>query len=920
MDYKWQIEFEKKLKNSIQNNLILRDIEISEQEFLKMAEVISFGLKRGYFEDDKENLFLTRFLIELGYKEYSEKMFWDFVFKKLRLEKNSKYQTIMSELMYKTLKKNKLSYINTGKKYVGSILINTYVPKNYLEKFYKFLESFYTKELSQNFDEETVLNNIKELQNYIESEENKKNNVSTNQFHEFSDKPTTFYLLTIVKKSIYLNKQSFSNYLYNYLEVFDSYWWNQKNKKNLKFKEEQIFFENWFFKEPNIRERNKIKKFEKQYKKPTIKLNNHNQLVIFIPRQKVMVIDDYKYPIFFKLKHNEKELQKGRLNAFSSFNKVIIEQEKIILNEFYQPLELIIESGGNELKKFKLLQEPFIIFDKNLEMEEIISLKDKEVYTIYNNKNLILKINDEETILTKGINNFIYSKDYKYEVISLEESYFLGKPPLFKILGNKEKIFKLDNNEKISIYKTFPKIFINTLVEEFNIRIDINNQKFKLSDLRDSIEKVFNGFNIDFKKNYHFTSGKVAIKIIELKDNKTIFKEELYILNFDVLFNKDRYIFDERAYLKINKYEDILIHHNYKEYNNQLEIPLNTSRIKLKIGNDIIYCELPILKWRFKNENSWKYNKLLSWHEDFKGEIEINMPNIKEMKLEFANIKIINSIKNKDTFIFNLDRFLDDFKLINSNLVDLNLKLDNEKINIGQVIAKLFLKNMGIGYIQNAQNLLGQYEIYGKGEYFIDIVNEIGKKQRVLNKLIKENINKEFFTKKYVLDYENYKIILGYYEGKTNQFFGSKNRVEKILYEGKIQEIKSEKKIADRLYNNHMIQIYSCSIDKKLYNIKSFFIKKIELIEKNKYQGQAFYYLKDGTTRYFSFNNPFVFETDNLENAEGIIITLVDKNEDFPIYDSYYKKLLTNEPTEDKHNYQRWLIPDKYKFKIVEGV
>lgn len=226
MDYKWQIEFEKKLKSSIESNFVLRNIEISEQEFLKMAELISLGLKREYLESDKESLFLTRFLVEIGYREYNEKMFWDFVFKKLKLEKNLKYQSIMCELMFKTLKRNNLIRVNTGKKYVSSILINTYVPKNYLENFYKFLQTFYIKELSQTFDHDLILETIEELQNYLENEDKNKINQSN-----LNDKPSTFYLLSTVKKSIYLNKESFKEYLYNYLEVLDSYWWNNLEKK-----------------------------------------------------------------------------------------------------------------------------------------------------------------------------------------------------------------------------------------------------------------------------------------------------------------------------------------------------------------------------------------------------------------------------------------------------------------------------------------------------------------------------------------------------------------------------------------------------------------------------------------------------------------------------------------------------------------
>lgn len=97
-DYKWEKEFEENLKENSKNITILRDFPITEIEFQKMIAIINFDLKSEYLHDKKESFLLARFLVEIGYREYDEKMFWDFVFKALNLNKLAKYQMAMSEL------------------------------------------------------------------------------------------------------------------------------------------------------------------------------------------------------------------------------------------------------------------------------------------------------------------------------------------------------------------------------------------------------------------------------------------------------------------------------------------------------------------------------------------------------------------------------------------------------------------------------------------------------------------------------------------------------------------------------------------------------------------------------------------------------------------------------------------------------
>ncbi|MGL5983259.1 MAG: hypothetical protein ACRCZR_08020 [Cetobacterium sp.] len=914
-DYRWEKEIEERLKNDVKINTILRDLPITEDEFKKMSEVILFNLKREYLNDQEENFLLARFLVEVAYREYDEKMFWDFVFKNLKINKTPKYQTAISELLYRTLKRNNLVYMKTGKKYLGSILINTYVPKNYLENFYKFLQNFYIRELSQRFDSESVSENIDELQKYLENED-----IDIIKKSDLNDKPSTFYLLSAVKKSMYLNKKSFKHYLYNYLEVLDSYWWNNEQKKEFKFKEEKDTFNDWFYKDINIKERSSINKPEKQYKKPTITLGVNNNLILYIPKQKIMNINEYKGYIYYKIVLNDKIIQKGKLNAFSSLDKVMVEQEKIILDNFYYNADLVIESVGVELKKFKLFERPFIIFNENSEEESLTSLKNKTNYNVFSNRKLLLVDDNEEILLKPNINIFEYNENKNYKIIDEDNEYFLGKIPQFKILDNKDSSFKVKSNEKASVYKHFPRIFINTSMDISMIRIDLNDKKYKLSELKGSYKKDDNGFILDFKNVFFKDYGEIEIKIIELEGNREIFKDKIFILNFEIKCDKKEYFFEEEALISIDKKQDVLIENNYKLDNEKLRIPLiNNSSFKFKLKSHNLSYELPVLKWRIKDKEFWNYEKLNFWHEDFKNFIEIFIPNTKTARMQLGNYKIIESKKNSNYFIFDLSRFIDEFRINEDNSYDIKFLIDNKEIIVGRVISKIFIENIAIGYQKNAQNILGQFQIYGKGEYFIDIIDKDDGVKRAQSKKIKEFVNNEFININYPLDYANYKVRVGYFEVKKNKFFANKNKDETILYESGLQEIFIKEKFEDRLYRENIIQLDRCLSNEKLYYIKSFYIKSIEKIDENTYKGQAFYTLKDGTIRYFSYNNPFEFKVNKIDKINGEITELLDKNSETVILDSYYKRLKTDEPDEDKNNYERWLTPDEFRFKIIGG-
>lgn len=894
-------KFIKIFKEELEEKKILRDIKITAKELDLMREIIEFNLKNSYLKEEEENLVLARYLVEIGYENYDEKKYWDYLFETLGADRK-KYYGVVSSLFIKTLKKNKIRHVDEGKKFVSNIILNTYVPKNYLEGFYQFLENFYIKELSQTIDEEILDEEIDILQNYLEKDENFQDIEK-----KLKEKPTTYHLLKPVKNSMHINRLEFKKYLKNYLRVFDSYWWDETEKTELIFEEEREIFEEWFRNSKSIREKNKKCKSEKLFKRPTINYSEkRGSFILYIPRQKIRE-EDFQNDLQYKIIQNDKIIKRGQLFSFFSSGRILTEQEKIVLDGYLYKSKFIIESGGEEINRFNLFQEPFMVFNSKFENENIKNLKIGENYIIYSEEPYKLITSESEYIREKGIAEYIHPLDQESIIQIGDEDYYLGKNEATKLIGKIERKLTLKDDSEIPIYKFIPEIYLKTELSVEKIRLDINGKKMRVSENIEGFKKDENGIVISLDKYSEAPEGNFNIEIIDMDRNKSIYKKTIYVVDIDLEFDREVYVFEEKVILKHLKNEKVK--HNYYKNELGLEVNLNELGLNLYHLENRLWHELPIFKWKLNNEN-WEIGVLEKWHKDFKGNLKIFFPKARELKLKFDGTQVIIGERVGEYFNFNLNFLSENFNGLLKNLYEINLIVDGKSFPIGNVRGKMDFQSVEIGYQINSQKLIGQFEILGKGKYFLIVESLDGKfideffydakKDRTM-RVVMESLNTQN---------RELKIYLGVREVIEDDFFGGGEEKREIIFQKEIKEKREPETIEALILRVGEIKIETAVHTKENYPVKSF---NIEILRKEKeseyFQGKAYYHLFSGEKKYFSCNNPFRFKVEN-----NFIVEIVDRYEEVLIYDKFKKRLITDEPIEEKKDYDRLIIPDRLKF------
>ncbi|NLO88111.1 MAG: hypothetical protein GX090_06140, partial [Firmicutes bacterium] len=130
-------------------DMLIGDIEISEEELDHLANLISAELKKPV-PQIKSSLSIAVFLVWAGIRYYQEGNYWAPIYEKLGLPlSNSKWQAILGNVFLDVIQNNGLLEMRDGQTYVTPILAHGYVPDYYLESFFNdFLWPTYLKRIN----------------------------------------------------------------------------------------------------------------------------------------------------------------------------------------------------------------------------------------------------------------------------------------------------------------------------------------------------------------------------------------------------------------------------------------------------------------------------------------------------------------------------------------------------------------------------------------------------------------------------------------------------------------------------------------------------------------------------------------------------------------------------------------------------
>ena len=898
--FKLEKEYNEKFEKHLKEIKLLIDIKISGKDFIEIGHIISKQLSHGYYTQDEYNLMISRYLVEIAYQYYDERKYWDFVFENIDVEKNNHDYNILKNIFIKTLKKYSLPVYKGSKarRYITNILLHTYVPKNYLVNFYEFLQNFYKKEMYEKFEIELAKDEIKALQFFLEKHiEHRETEIEIVNLHE---KPTIYKLLKPMRVSFYSNPLIMEEFLIEYLKIFDSLWWGFSFPDSFLQDEKLLNLKEWYEKSgDSCRVNRNHTKRTKSFYKPTLYLEREN-LHLFIPRQKIQQ-EQYINGLEYQIKFKKKILKKGMIHHFSSMGRILTEPLDIVLEGFYGGISIEIVSGGKIINTPWVYNLPFITFDdKRVEIDPC---------KIIEGKHFIL---GESTIEVVQGNNFIkedeclwsfYMEQGNTTVIRQNNSIFrIGKiEKKCVVVGEVLKGIKpfLKN---LPIYSKPPVIFYNSKIDSDEIRVELNEEKYHLSDFGGCYEIKEDGLYLDLLKIVDDYQGIINISIVNIRTGNIILNEDFYIFYINHAFDKDVYFFEKTAYLEFCYPGKIS--HFYKQCNSKISIPLDNRLVELTLDDKIpVQIDVPVFKWRLK-EKEWSLNFAEIWYEDFRGIFSIKMSGVKNAKLCVGGQEISGKTI-KEEIKFDIDKVQDIFN--SSNLIEydciLNFVLNGQSrsVLVANVLRKLKINCINIGYIKKSQQLFASWKVLGKGKYIFVIYDMLDNE---IFRSMKLHAGEDFhIVEKILLPPGDY--LIKYFEiiDKSDGFFG----INEISYE----EFHSSNFMVQK--EPSKLRIESISYEGNKHPVRSFYIESITREEKGIFSGEAYYVLNSLEKRYFIHNNPFRFTI-----SDDIILDLVDINGEEPIYDSKLLRIRTDEPKDDEKNYERLLIADKYYFNILE--
>ena len=400
-------------------------------------------------------------------------------------------------------------------------------------------------------------------------------------------------------------------------------------------------------------------------------------------------------------------------------------KEKIEMKETNEKLLLVISERENEIiknkiineKKLSMMQETITelnakINDSNhelKEMQEELKAKDKEFQKIEENKNIISKynllkfefeqykknieknkdINDLTKEKTNEVNNI--NKNLNKRIIKLENN--------FNDLINKGVIQVKDMND-LSMYVEINEN-LRSQIMEMQDKSDKFDKKFeeiikKIEEENKKLEeKYLDQYNqaVELQKNIDYLQDSFVQGTIKLNTELSELKSKVFELE-----NNKR--------LEDEKYNELLKNYE-KAGENFVNIQKTMTKLREKDDFDITLIEERYIV--LENMLSLEKNDLITQNRDLINQIKMlneenpnsnkdNFDKNNNLKMEIKNLKdenklLQNKLKDKESTIFQLQKKLETFKILQQENQSLKANIKENNTNFQVIIDELTIKS-----------------------------------------------------------------------------------------------------------------------------------------------------------------------------------------------------------------------------------
>ena len=400
----------------------------------------------------------------------------------------------------------------------------------------------------------------------------------------------------------------------------------------------------------------------------------------------------------------DNNIEFNRLQIIEEYESLSPISNMVIINNTKEEngIEILTVSGaGKNCSTKNIKKGTKILFTGDIEIKNIIKVFKVIIYNVGNKKNKTKNnnINFCSFIITTTMKSFIINYDYKYKIISLNQSINFKKNELVKFAQNIKNLILIVTNLSIYIYQNDPLL---TLITEFNINKNHNN-------MNDNYIPLIIKYNKNLKGLFIFYNNNILVKYLidentgKIMNNEIVLKNEA-ISSFDVC--KYFMIYSLWDSNKIGVYSFYSKKINYiSDIDDCFKFTHVSSIQIIKVNGDYcIFLSLSIGKMIYlKLKDQINVNEIKNEFksEDFilKRNYNLNLDNFKISKIKKKNQKFLFLDTTHPCFIFfNNDNLI--ISNFNGNHCKDIIVLDNQDNNF------LFVFNdkLSFGCFSNTQN------------------------------------------------------------------------------------------------------------------------------------------------------------------------------------------------------------------------
>ncbi len=733
---------------------LIGDIIIKDFEYEILIDYFK-GKSKGIINTNtylKNDPMFATALVQIGIKYYDSN-FWGHVQEVLGTKKMSAiHQGLIGQSFVNTLTSNNKIMLDKSER-VNNILMHGFVSNNYANEMFDFMFKFYNIDL-----ERDLLRNNSEMMNGLIEVIQRNDNTGR-----------TYLLVKQTSNAITANVRGGKIRIRWILRLIDKCFWEQITPIN-PVSRLSILFNKW---QENSNEfKAQFNKYnggttnvggKKSYSSPYIKCNfQQTTFMLVLPTQliKFEFERNVKWNIFREDEH--RIIETSLYQAVTGY-KTEVQELTIKAEDIFSVFSIELTCDDKRIRIFKIKADCIRFFDKDGDyLNSDNSLPSGEVYAFTKQNETP---HSEALIENESIGKLVRSYfEFEYgDIVRLPDGrpISIGKRLEEGLLHRKalNASHSMNNNVVMPIYYAPPTILLKIAAKRANgTVIEINSNRHRLFDKETTVIDLGDrsgetGYILNLS-DYGYTHDGIYTVAVDVPNDRTDRYWQFVLINgIEYEFEDAPYLFKSKGTIRFN--EDLLLHPkgntaikntDENSFNFEINPDVDDLQFSYNIKNKVINLsfDIPVLKWKF-DKGLWNVEKSPDiWHSDFPSTIHIKYPQDKivlSMDEHIVNDndtddQTVAYYKSKEKGFFECDitRFKSWFgreKVLRSIFLD----FPKNRTEFARIITQSIVVAHILKGNFESEKLIGEIDIVGNANYFVDVVL-LETKEKLAEKLL----------------------------------------------------------------------------------------------------------------------------------------------------------------------------------------